>query len=1433
MDVAQLQDRLSEKERFVQGLSKQTDLIALAASGDKSVDDKAAVLLAAVKERDTQIHRLSHAHSLQVKRIQKLETQLASLSASSGFSSNAAATTTVSNAALSEPLPSVREDPSETKEQSSQPSQQVKEQVVQAPQQQKQSEAHGSPFQPLTAAIAAGDLNRVAPSTPSTPAHEGKKDSLSRVREEDSPASGGGLGSPSMARKTRHRRGSSVGESPVIRTPDNRRLTSAEAGTPQETPQEGKSEAEASASAQKADPKLQTLVERRKQARRAQSQQLPNKSMSAVQLQRQASQQDVGDGPNGTPTASTSETTGEKKLVTPPPWQLKKMMEGVEKRSSLPPAVVVGTPVAVTTSGAKGSPATTAPIFGLKSHSAVTALPGVAAAAAAASPLPSKIDKSTSPRRSLGPAVVNAVLSTPAALPGAGSAIPGGGADSVKIKGGGDGPDSTSGSSVEMGSGASSVIEDSESSAEGFTNNELQLARTLHPMGLPTQGLVRLPVKRISAETVASQSTSAPTGDSSATAEFCVNAPDAGQLQQQQQQQQQPFTSSSSAPSSQLLAVPQTQSPSHAPPHGHSGPLVLPKRGDAHEPVRRLGSKSADQWAESAAKARMALSKSHDPSLPLEAVLPDPKETKNSSGPIAIKFAGLSKDEGDEGEGEGEGDAEAEGDEQDSNKDNAEAGNVVATSGDALHVTPSFEGLAEKIEGLSTSAGKKSGAPLGRKSSQGSSVGGIPGARATNHATRFQEQLLEQLRAEQFELLKTIKEMRDEAEIQELRMAQLMERIRNSEEIIDDKTAECQQQKLIIRELRKESSALKSKVEALESQTRSAAVVAGPGQAMVSLSSVAQVSSISTSSAASSPPYRGKRLSFSALTNAGSLRKSDDGSVGSVAEEEGLDSPGGTDGGPGKQFVLSDDDGSDAEDAKAGADKAEGAGASGNAHSSTTTSGGSDGNNGAGSGGGGASAQRRKQMAEMAKTIARLEDDLRKEVIYRQALEKQVTTMQQRHSVEELDMQRKHSEELESVIREAERTKVELLRAVSDGSKQVDSLQKKLLEQERKLDSRTKELSRLRAAANGSSASMSPPITTLMDQRDLGSVLDTELELVQKELDDRATEVVAMRKKLTDAEEARDAALAKVDVLKSGLSQVDRELKALRLQFAKAKSGSTGLAMSGGGMSEGGAGATVVVAASSPTARATSAFPSAATSASSPSSVGGLHSAEEMLAHQEVLVNMTRELEALRREKAAALSLRDCVAQRLESELYRERQLRSQLRDRLLRAARGGTLERDGLLDVETELAECRQELFHAVGVAAKLTATGARGQVCNLDLSSLWEQAQQEGVHWRYYRAWLQRHVDKAIGVAADRKSGGTGGGNSPPGSTRSSAAGGAGGGGPAMHSASAPSSSPAAKAADDFSAFSSPQTRSKLPQQTASIPGGKVALGGLDKFE
>jgi hypothetical protein len=118
-------------------------------------------------------------------------------------------------------------------------------------------------------------------------------------------------------------------------------------------------------------------------------------------------------------------------------------------------------------------------------------------------------------------------------------------------------------------------------------------------------------------------------------------------------------------------------------------------------------------------KVRAEGGKKHESSLPLEVVLPDDKMEPFTEDESSSSSPG--KDDVAAAAGEGE-----------------------------VHMTPSFDGLAEKMEELTTPK-RTNNASL--SSSFRSSV-------AVGHASRFQEQLLEQLRAEQFELLKSLREQK-------------------------------------------------------------------------------------------------------------------------------------------------------------------------------------------------------------------------------------------------------------------------------------------------------------------------------------------------------------------------------------------------------------------------------------------------------------------------------------------------------------------------------------------------------------------------------------------------------------------------------------------------------------------------------------------------
>ncbi len=449
----------------------------------------------------------------------------------------------------------------------------------------------------LTAAAAA------TPTANKTP-HQKQAETVNRLVREESMSPAGALGSPSVARKTRHRRNSSVG-SPSTPEPkaseiavDTPKLL--EASTP-------------SSIAPASLPK--SLQERRAmQARRAHSMMLPVKeggvATGAASL-----------GNAGNAAATNSPLTAEKKLVTPPPWQIKKMIDNVERRSSLP--------VSASPAEAASSTSVASPMLGLKSHGNVAALPG-------------SHQKNTS-----------LSLSSPSIVP-LSAAVP---AKDISV-----------------------AVEGKPGSVGPFTDSERELAKSLHPLGLPTQGMIRLP------------------HNSKAKSDDPVME-EAG-----------------------------------AEPKKREGHLGGGNDAVVQTPIRRVVSRSADHWAEAAAAAKVRSTqggKKHESSLPLEVVLPDDKL------PIV---------------GEKEADAE----ELASASSGESEPSVVATASAvpdqaAVHMTPSFDGLAEKIEELTTP----------KKVSTNSS-GSTPfrGSMATGHASRFQEQLLEQLRAEQFELLKSLREQK-------------------------------------------------------------------------------------------------------------------------------------------------------------------------------------------------------------------------------------------------------------------------------------------------------------------------------------------------------------------------------------------------------------------------------------------------------------------------------------------------------------------------------------------------------------------------------------------------------------------------------------------------------------------------------------------------
>lgn len=96
-------------------------------------------------------------------------------------------------------------------------------------------------------------------------------------------------------------------------------------------------------------------------------------------------------------------------------------------------------------------------------------------------------------------------------------------------------------------------------------------------------------------------------------------------------------------------------------------------------------------------------------------------------------------------------------------------------------------------------------------------------------------------------------------------------------------------------------------------------------------------------------------------------------------------------------------------------------------------------------------------------SIAKLEEELKKEVFYREALEKQLSLMQQRHNVEDSNLRAKFAAEMETTIAQQQREKVQM-------AAEMQNMQKKLGESEKQLSGKTKELQRVRLAAGETSS---------------------------------------------------------------------------------------------------------------------------------------------------------------------------------------------------------------------------------------------------------------------------------------------------------------------------------------------------------------------------
>ncbi len=160
--------------------------------------------------------------------------------------------------------------------------------------------------------------------------------------------------------------------------------------------------------------------------------------------------------------------------------------------------------------------------------------------------------------------------------------------------------------------------------------------------------------------------------------------------------------------------------------------------------------------------------------------------------------------------------------------------------------------------------------------------------------------------------------------------------------------------------------------------------------------------------------------------------------------------------------------------------------------------------------------------------------------------------------------------------------------------------------------------------------------------------------------------------------------------------------------------------------------------------------PTSVISASSPTKQNDEQMVQERsLAHQEHNAYLKRELEAAKREHKAALSLREAIIAQTEAELARERMQRSVLRQRIVRAARSGTPV-EGVVEVDwdTELKACSCELFHALAVSSKLQEMSRTGSPCNVNVSNLWEMALDSNLHWRSFRAWIQKQINNSAPV-------------------------------------------------------------------------------------
>jgi hypothetical protein len=315
-------------------------------------------------------------------------------------------------------------------------------------------------------------------------------------------------------------------------------------------------------------------------------------------------------------------------------------------------------------------------------------------------------------------------------------------------------------------------------------------------------------------------------------------------------------------------------------------------------------------------------------------------------------------------------------------------------------------------------------------------------------------------------------------------------------------------------------------------------------------------------------------------------------------------------------------------------------------------------------------------------------------------LEKQLKMQQQRNNVESSNLKSKFAAEMEVLIGDKQRESLHRLA-------QVETLRVRVAELESQISEQSRENNRLKKMSG------EHKLLDLSTSISSGEIAHNEILMLQQELEEKEVELAIFKKKLHSEEERRVVADANVQALKTALSQSDRESKALRTQLSRQKSGSAG--------------------SFSPT-KVVSAVPPPVLASSSDQHMAFLdHSAE-----------VKREMEAMRREHQAALSLRDAMVRQAETDLAEERQQRRELRKRMAAHKSLSAVQED----IETELNECKRDLFQTLGVNAKLMHMNRTGSPCNVDVASIWEMAEKESLHWKKYRSFIQNQIDLLFDV-------------------------------------------------------------------------------------